>query len=343
MRLKAFDFGKEVTIDLGTANTLVHIKGKGVVVREPSVVAIDKYTKKVLAVGNEADEMMGRTPENIVAIRPVRDGVIADFEITEAMMKRLLYRALGKRGSFFKPNVTVCVPYGITDVEKRAVIQATMLAGARQVILLEEPIAAAIGAGVDVLKPKGTMICDIGGGTCEAAVVSLGGVVSARSMRSAGCKLDAAITQYVKMKYNLTIGDKMAEEIKIEIGSAMPYADEGYFEVRGRDVITGLPKNIKISAMEVREAMAENIAELVEEIRHTLEASPAELTADVLECGIVLSGGGALIRGLDTVIESAIGVPVVLAENPLDCVVLGAAKAMENDEILMRSPIARSR
>lgn len=343
MRFKAFDFGKEVCIDLGTANTLVHIKGKGIVVREPSVVAIDKYTKKVLAVGNDADEMMGRTPENILAIRPVRDGVIADFEITEAMMKRLMYLALGKRGSFFKPNVTVCVPSGITDVEKRAVLQATMLAGAKSVILLEEPMAAAIGAGIDVLKPQGSMICDIGGGTCESAVISLGGVVTAKSMRMAGCALDNAITLYVKKKYNLTIGDKTAEEIKIEIGSALPYTDEGFYEVRGRDVVTGLPKNVKISAMEVREAISENISSLIEEIRDTLEITPAELTADVLENGIVLTGGGALIRGLDKVIENAIGVPVRIAENPLDCVCMGAAGAMENEDILMRSPIARSR
>jgi rod shape-determining protein MreB len=343
MRFKSFDFGKEVCIDLGTANTLVHIKGKGIVVREPSVVAIDKYTKKVLAVGNDADEMMGRTPENILAIRPVRDGVIADFEITEAMMKRLLSLALGKRGSFFKPTVTVCVPAGITDVEKRAVLQATMWAGAKSVSLLEEPMAAAIGAGVDVLKAEGSMVCDIGGGTCEAAVISLGGVVTAKSMRMAGCALDNAITQYVKKKYNLTIGDKTAEEIKIELGSAQPYADEGFYEVRGRDVVTGLPKNVKISAMEVREAISDNIASLIEEIRDTLEVTPAELTADVLENGIVLTGGGALIRGLDKVIENAIGVPVKVSENPLECVCLGAAAAMENEEILMRSPIARSK
>lgn len=341
MKFKVFDFGSDVCIDLGTANTLVHIKGKGIVIREPSVVAIDKYNRKVLAVGNDADEMLGRTPENIVAIRPVRDGVIADFEVTEAMMKRLLSLSLGKLGGLFKPKVTVCVPSGITDVEKRAVIQSLRLAGAKSVTLIEEPMAAALGAGLQVLQPAGHMVVDIGGGTCEVAVIALGGVVSARSMRSAGCAFDNAIINYVKKNYNLTIGDKTAEEIKLELGSALPYPDEGYYEVRGRDVITGLPKNIRISSAEVREAMAENIVSLIEEIRDTLEITPAELTADILENGIILTGGGALVRNIDKAIESAIGVPVRIADEPLDCVVLGTYMAAENDDILMRSAIAR--
>lgn len=341
MKLKVFDFGSDVCIDLGTANTLVHIKGKGIVIREPSVVALDKYNKKVLAVGNDADEMLGRTPENILAIRPVRDGVIADFEVTEAMMKRLLSLSLGKLGSLFKPKVTVCVPSGITDVEKRAVVQSLSLAGAKAVTLIEEPMAAALGAGIQVLQPSGNMIVDIGGGTCEVAVIALGGVVSARSMRSAGCAFDNAIVNFVKKNYGMTIGDKTAEEIKLELGSALPYQDEGYYEVRGRDVITGLPKNIRISAAEVREAMAENIMNIIEEIRDTLEMTPAELTADILENGITLTGGGALIRNIDKAIESAIGVPVRIADEPLDCIVLGTFMAAENGDILNRSLVAR--
>lgn len=341
MKLKFFDFGSNICIDLGTANTLLYIKGKGIVVREPSVVAIDKYNQKVLAVGNDADEMLGRTPENIVAIKPVRDGVIADFEVTEAMMKRLMGIALGKIGGIFKPKVTVCVPSGITDVEKRAVVQSLTLAGAKYVTLIEEPMAAALGAGIEVLNPKGNMIVNIGGGTCEVAVISLGGVVSARSLRSAGCAFDDAIMNYVKKKYSLTIGDKTAEEIKIELGSALPYADEGYYEMRGRDVITGLPKNIKISASEVREAMADNLQNIIEEIRNTLEITPAELTADILENGITLTGGGAQIRNIDKAIETAIGVPVKVADNPLDCVVLGTGMASDIEDIIMRSAVGR--
>ncbi|MDD6735894.1 MAG: rod shape-determining protein [Clostridiales bacterium] len=341
MRFRAFDLGSSVCIDLGTANTLVYIKGKGIVVREPSVVAIDKYNQKVLAVGNDADEMLGRTPENIVAIRPVQDGVIADFEITEAMMKRLLHLALGKRGSLFKPKITVCVPSGVTNVEKRAVIQALTLAGAKSVTLIEESMAAALGAGIDVMKPAGNMVVDIGGGTCEVAVVALGGVIASRSMRVAGCALNNSIINYVKRKYNLTIGDKTAEEIKLELGSALPYADEGCYEVRGRDVVTGLPKNVRISAGEVREAMSGNINYIIEEIRDTLEITPAELTADILENGITITGGGALIKNIDKAIETAIGVPVKIADAPLDCVVLGTDMAAQNSDILMRSPIAR--
>lgn len=341
MKLKFLEFGSNVCIDLGTANTLLYIKGKGIVVREPSVVAIDKYNQKVLAVGNDADEMLGRTPENIIAIRPVRDGVIADFEVTEAMMKRLMGHAVGKFGGIFKPTVTVCVPSGITNVEKRAVIQSLTLAGAKTVTLIEEPMAAALGAGIEVLNPSGHMIVNIGGGTCEVAVIALGGVVSARSLRSAGCAFDDAIISYVKKKYNLTIGDKTAEEIKIALGSALPYADEGYYEVRGRDVLTGLPKNIQISAAEVREAMADNLQNIIDEIRDTLEVTPAELTADILENGITLTGGGALIRNIDKAIELAIGVPVRIAEEPLDCVVLGTGLASESEDIIMRSGIGR--
>ncbi len=340
MKLRAFDFGRDVCIDLGTANTLVNVKGRGIVIREPSVVAIDKYNKKVLAVGNDADEMLGRTPENIVAIRPVQDGVIADFEITEAMMKNLLQLALGKIGTIFKPKVTVCVPSGITNVERRAVVQSLELAGAKTVTLIEEPMAAALGAGVDVMKPYGSMVVDIGGGTCEVAVVALGGVVASKSMRVAGCAFDSAIINYVKKKYNLTIGDKTAEEIKLELGSALPYENEGWYEVRGRDVVTGLPKNVRISASEVREAMAANISYIIDEIRDTLEITPAELTADILENGIIITGGGALIKKIDKAVSDAIGVPVRIADEPLDCVVLGTGMAAVNSEILRRSAFA---
>lgn len=341
MKFSSFKVGRSLAIDLGTANTLVLVKGRGIVVREPSVVAIDKYNHKVLAVGNDADEMLGRTPENISAIRPMQDGVVADIEITEAMMRRLMHLALGKKGTIFKPRVTVCVPTGITNVEKRAVVQSMMLAGAKSVTLIEEPMAAALGAGIDVMQPEGNMIVDIGGGTCETAVIALGGVVASRSMRIAGGALDSAIANYVKKKYGLTIGDKTAEEIKLEIGSAGITDGEGVYEVRGRDSATGLPKNIAISASEVRDAMAENIEFIIEEIRNTLGITPAELTADVLKNGITLTGGGALIRNIDKTIAQAIGVPVRIAEEPLDCVVLGTELATENENILMRSIVAR--
>ena len=342
MKFNSFKVGRSLAIDLGTANTLVSVKGRGIVVREPSVVAIDKYNHKVLAVGNDADEMLGRTPENISAIRPVQDGVVADIEITEAMMRKLMHLALGKKGTIFKPRVTVCVPTGITNVEKRAVVQSLMLAGAKSVTLIEEPMAAALGAGIDVMQPEGNMIVDIGGGTCETAVIALGGVVASRSMRIAGGALDTAIANYVKKKYGLTIGDKTAEEIKLEIGSAGVTDEEGVYEVRGRDSATGLPKNIAISASEVRDAMAENIEFIIEEIRNTLGIAPAELTADVLKNGITVTGGGALIKNIDKTISQAIGVPVRIAESPLDCVVLGTELATENENILMRSSVARN-
>lgn len=341
MKFNSFKVGRSLAIDLGTANTLVSVKGRGIVVREPSVVAIDKYNHKVLAVGNDADEMLGRTPENISAIRPVQDGVVADIEITEAMMRKLMHLALGKKGTIFKPRVTVCVPTGITNVEKRAVVQSLMLAGAKSVTLIEEPMAAALGAGIDVMQPEGNMIVDIGGGTCETAVIALGGVVASRSVRIAGGALDNAIANYVKKKYGLTIGDKTAEEIKLEIGSAGVGDEEGVYEVRGRDVATGLPKNIAISASEVRDAMAENIEIIIEEIRNTLGITPAELTADLLKNGITVTGGGALIKNIDKTISQAIGVPVRIAESPLDCVVLGTELATENENILMRSLVAR--
>lgn len=341
MKFSLFKVGRTLAVDLGTANTLVCVKGRGIVVREPSVVAIDKYSRKVLAIGNDADEMLGRTPENITAIRPIQDGVIADIDITEAMMRRLMHIALGKKGAIFKPRVTVCVPTGITNVEKRAVIQAFMLAGAKTVTLIEEPMAAALGAGIDVMRPEGNMIVDIGGGTLETAVIALGGVVSSRSMKLAGGTINNAIINYVKKSYGLIIGDKTAEEIKLALGSAVPFENEGLYEVRGRDAATGLPKNISVSATEVRGAMAENVELIIEEIRNTLDITPAELTADILKNGIVVTGGGALIKNIDRAIEEAIGVPVKIAEEPLDCVALGTELATENENILLRSPVAR--
>ncbi len=341
MKFKVFDLGSNISIDLGTANTLVCIKDKGIVIREPSVVAIDKYTQKVVAVGNDADEMLGRTPENIVAIRPIQDGVIADLDITEAMMKRLMHLALGKRGMIFKPKATVCVPAGVTNVEKRAVIKALMLAGAKSVSMIEEPMAAALGAGVDVMKPEGIMILDIGGGTTEVAVVALGGVVVSKSMKIAGDTLNHNIANYVKKKYGINIGDKTAEEIKFELASADDFENEGVYEVRGRDVMSGLPKNLTITAKEVREAIINNINAIIDEVKETLEITPPELTADVLKNGIIITGGGALIKKLDTVLKKEIGVPVKIAESPLDCVVLGTEMANENQEIMMRSSIAR--
>lgn len=342
MRFSPFKVGRSLAIDLGTVNTLLSIKGHGIAVREPSVVAIDKYNRKVLAIGNAADEMLGRTPENISAIRPVKEGVIADIDITEAMLRRLMHIALGKRGSVFKPRVTVCVPTEITNVEKRAVVQALMIAGAKSVTLIEEPVAAALGAGLDILRPEGNMIVDIGGGTCETAVVASGGVVASRSMRIAGAALNEAVAGYVKNHFGLAIGDKMAEEIKISIGSASPFDGEGTYEVRGRDSSTGLPKNIAISAAEVRDAMAENIGLIIDEIRSTLSITPAELTSDILKNGITLTGGGALIRNIDKVIETEIGVPVRVAEEPIDCVVLGTGIAADNENILSRSGVARN-
>ena len=342
MRFSPFKVGRSLAIDLGTANTLLSIKGRGIAVREPSVVAIDKYNRKVLAIGNAADEMLGRTPENISAIRPVKDSVIADIDITEAMLRRLMHIALGKRGSVFKPRVTVCVPTEITNVEKRAVVQALMIAGAKSVTLIEEPVAAALGAGLDILRPEGNMIVDIGGGTCETAVVASGGVVSSHSMRIAGAALNEAVAGYVKNHFGLAIGDKTAEEIKISIGSASPFDGEGTYEGRGRDSSTGLPKNIAISAAEVRDAMAENIGLIIDEIRSTLSITPAELTSDILKNGITLTGGGALIRNIDKVIEAEIGVPVRVAEEPIDCVVLGTGMAADNENILSRSGVARN-
>lgn len=320
-------FSKDIGIDLGTANTLVYVKGKGIVVREPSVVAIDKYEGKVIAVGNEANEMIGRTPEGKVAVRPMKDGVIADFDITQAMIRQFIKEA--DVSSIFKPRVIVCIPSGITEVERRAVEEAVIHAGAKDVVLIEEPMAAAIGAGLPVDDATGSMVVDIGGGTTEVAVISLGGIVASRSIRIAGDALDSAIMNYIKKEHGINIGDKMAEEIKMAIASAHESNEEGTFEVRGRDVSTGLPKTAQIKESEIRTAISENVDEMIEAIKYTLENTPPELAADIMERGIMLTGGGALIRGLDKLITEVTKIPAHVAEYPLDCVAVGTGKSLE--------------
>lgn len=318
----------DVAIDLGTANTIIYVKGRGIVVREPSVVAIDRYNGKVVAVGNEANEMIGRTPENIIAVRPMKDGVIADFDITQAMIKQFIKRA--KAVNILKPKIVVCIPSGITEVERRAVEEAVIQAGAKEAALIEEPMAAAMGAGLPVDKATGSMVVDIGGGTTEVAVISLGGIVSSRSIRIAGDALDSAIVNYLKKNIGINVGDKMAEEIKIAIGSAYEDDEEGLFDVRGRDVTTGLPKTVQIREAQIREAISENISEMIEAVKMTLEHTPPELAADIMERGITLTGGGALLKGLDKLISQITKIPAFVAEYPLDCVALGTGMALDN-------------
>ncbi|MCD8391247.1 MAG: rod shape-determining protein [Firmicutes bacterium] len=326
---------KEVGIDLGTANTLIYVKGKGIVIREPSVVAIDKYTGKVLAVGNAANEMIGRTPENIVAVRPMKDGVIADFDITQAMIRTFIKEA--NVTSVFKPQVVVCIPSGITEVERRAVEEAVVQAGAKEAVLVEEPMAAAIGAGLPVDEAIGNMVMDIGGGTTEVAVISLGGIVASKSIRIAGDALDGAIINYLKKEEGINIGDRMAEDIKMKIASAYPSENESKCEVRGRDVATGLPKTVIIREEQVRTAISENISEMVEAIKYVLENTPPELAADIMERGITLTGGGALIRGLDKLITERTKIPTHVAEYPLDCVAVGTGKCLDNIKALLNN------
>lgn len=324
---------KDVAIDLGTANTIIYVKGRGIVLREPSVVAIDRYSGKVLAVGNAANEMIGRTPENIIAVRPLKDGVIADFDITYAMIKHFIKRA--RVMNLLKPRVIVCIPSGITEVERRAVEETVMQAGAKEVALIEEPMAAAMGAGLPIDKATGSMVVDIGGGTTEVAVVSLGGIVSSRSIRIAGDALDSAIVNYLKKNIGINVGDKMAEEIKIAIGSAYEDNEESVFEVRGRDVTTGLPKTVQIREGQIREAISENIDEMIEAVKMTLEHTPPELAADVMERGITLTGGGAMLKGLDKLITHVTKIPTFVAEYPLDCVAVGTGLALDRIKTLM--------
>jgi rod shape-determining protein MreB len=323
-------FSTDIGIDLGTANTLVYVKDNGIVLREPSVVAVQAGTNRVLAVGDEAKRMLGRTPGNIVAIRPLKDGVIADFEITEAMLRHFILKVHGRR-TFFRPRprVVVAVPSGITEVEKRAVKDSALRAGAREVHLIEEPMAAAIGCGLPVQDAAGNMIIDIGGGTTEVALISLSGIVYSRSVRVAGDELDEAIIQYVKRAYNLMIGERTAEDIKIKIGSAYPLEREATMEVKGRDLVAGLPKTLTITSQEIREALLEPISTIVDSVRVALERCPPELSADLVDRGLVLAGGGALLRGLDKLLTEETGLPVHLAEDPLSAVAEGTGRALQ--------------
>lgn len=321
-------FTRDIGIDLGTANTLMYIKGKGIAMREPSVVAYDVRNDAVRAVGTEAKEMIGRTPGSIVAVRPLKDGVIADFDVTAAMLKRFIKQAL--KGSFFsRVRVVICTPSGVTEVESRAVYDAAKLAGATEVDLIEEPMAAAVGAGLPVMDATGNMVVDIGGGTSEVAVISLGDIVTAQSIRTAGDDLDTDIINYIRKKHNLLIGERTAEQIKLEIGSALPYEDEKSIEIRGRNLVDGLPKNVIVSSAEVREAITESLMKIIDAIKLTLENTPPELSADIIDTGITLTGGGALLRGFSQLVANEIGMPVTVAANPLDCVVLGTAKRLE--------------
>ncbi|WP_035288254.1 rod shape-determining protein [Clostridium sp. KNHs214] len=325
-----FGISKDMGIDLGTANTLVYIKGKGIVLSEPSVVAINNINKRVLAVGEEAKQMIGRTPGNIVAIRPLKDGVIADFDVTEEMLRSFINKVSAK-SAFSTPRIVVCFPSGVTEVERRAIHEATNRAGAREVHLMEEPMAAAIGAGLPVNEPTGSMVVDIGGGTTEVAIISLGGIVTSKSLRIAGDELDHSIINYIKKQYNLMIGERTAENIKIEVGSAFKTSDEvRIMEIRGRDLITGLPKVVEINEEEVRDALSEPIAAIIDSIKTTLEKTPPELAADIMDKGIMLTGGGALLRGIDDLINHETHMPVKIAESPLECVAIGAGMALAN-------------
>ena len=329
------NFGSDMAIDLGTANTLVSVRGQGIVINEPSVVAIEQQQQHVLAVGKDAKEMLGRTPGNIVAMRPLKDGVIADFDVTEAMLRYFINKAQGKRMPWHsKPRVVVCVPSGVTSVEKRAVFEATITAGARQAFLIEEPMAASIGAGLPVDSPTGSMVVDIGGGTTEVAVISLGGIVRATSIRIAGDAFDQAVVQYAKARYNLAIGERTAEEIKISIGSAAPLVEEIDVEVRGRDLLSGLPRTVRIESEDIREALEEPIAKMVQAVKDTLDETPPDLASDLMEYGIVLTGGGGLLRGLDERLRKEIGVPVHVSETALINVVEGCAAVLESPDFL---------
>jgi rod shape-determining protein MreB len=327
-------FSNDLAIDLGTANTLVYVRGKGVQLREPSVVAVKKDARgnKVLAVGTDAKRMLGRTPGNIVAIRPMKDGVIADFEITEAMLRHFISKVHNSR-RLVRPRIIICVPTGITQVEKRAVKESAQSAGAREVYLIEEPMAAAIGADLPITEPTSNMVVDIGGGTTEVAVISLSGVVYSKSVRVGGDKMDEAIMQHVKRKYNMLIGESSAEEIKIKIASAYPSEHEESMEIKGRDLVTGIPQNVNITSEEVRKAIAEQVDSIVQAVRSALEQTPPELAADIVDRGIVLTGGGALLKGLDRLLREETHLPITVIDDPLSAVVLGSGKALDNIDI----------
>ena len=328
-----FGLSKSIGIDLGTANTLVFMKGKGVIMREPSVVAVDTKNDTVKFVGNEAKEVIGKTPGSIMVVRPLKDGVIADFDVTAAMLRIFIKKACGP-SLVFKPTVVICIPSGVTEVERRAVREASMNAGAGQVMIIEEPMAAAIGAGLPVQEPAGSMVVDIGGGTSEVAVISLNGIVASRSERTGGDEFDQAIIAYIKRKFNLLIGDRTAERIKIEIGTAYKLDEELTMEVKGRNLISGLPKNAIISSEDVREALHESLEKIVEAVKETLERTPPELAADIIDRGITLTGGGAMLRGLDKLICAETGIDVHIAENPLDCVANGTGYVLDHMDTL---------
>lgn len=329
--------GKDMGIDLGTANTLVFVKGKGVVLREPSVVAFNSETKEVLAVGEEAKQMIGRTPGYIVAVRPLKEGVIADFDITKDMLKYFIKKASGGFGFFgIKPRVVICVPSGVTEVEKKAVEDAAINSGAREAYLIEEPMAAAIGSGLDVERPAGNMVVDVGGGTTEVAVIALGGIVTSRSIRVGGDALDQSVINFVKKEYNLLVGDMTAERLKMEIGTAIKDESLGMFEIKGRDLVSGLPKTVQISSEDAYYALRENVSAIIETIKQTLEKTPPELAADVIEQGIYLTGGGAGLNNLDKLISQETGIRVTIAENALDCVANGTGRVLEDLNILKK-------
>jgi rod shape-determining protein MreB len=332
---------RDMAVDLGTANTLVYVRGRGIVLSEPSVVAIDTRSGEVHAVGVEAKRMLGRTPGSISAIRPLKDGVIADFDVTEQMLRHFIQKVHQHR--FAHPRVVVCVPSGVTGVERRAVEEATLSAGARQAYLIEEPMAAAIGAGLPIAEPAGNMIVDVGGGTSEVAVISLGGIVCSQSLRVGGDEMDESIVNHVKKEYKLLIGQQTAEEIKLEIGSAYPMKDELKAEVRGRDMLTGLPKTVIMSSDEVRHALEDPVGQIIDAIRQTLDKTPPELAADIMDRGVMLAGGGALLTGLDERLRHETHMPVHVADSPLTCVAVGSGKSLEEFEVIHRSQRNRGR
>ncbi|HJZ61579.1 MAG TPA: rod shape-determining protein [Miltoncostaeaceae bacterium] len=333
--------GRDMAVDLGTANTLVYVRGRGIALSEPSVVAIDHRTNEVHAVGIEAKRMLGRTPGNISAIRPLKDGVIADFDVTEQMLKHFIRKVHQNRWAH--PRVVVCVPSGVTGVEKRAVVEATYSAGAREAHLIEEPMAAAIGAGLPVAEPTGNMIVDIGGGTTEVAVISLGGIVVAQSIRVGGDELDEAIINYVKREHKLMIGNQTAEEVKLEIGSAYPLREEVQAEIRGRDMVSGLPKTVVLSSEDVRSALEEPLVQIVDAVKATLDKTPPELASDIMDRGIMLAGGGSLLQGLDERLRQETEMPIHVAESPLTCVAVGSGRALEEFEVMRKSQAAGKR
>ena len=334
----SFDIG----IDLGTANILVYVRSKGIMIREPSVVALDKESGKILAVGEEARRMIGRTPGNIIAVRPMKDGVIADYDVTETMLKYFIEK-VSPRPRLFRPQVVVCIPSGVTSVEKRAVLEAAMQAGAKHTYLIEEPMSAAEGAGIDIYEASGNMVVDVGGGTTDVAIISLGGIVVSESLRIGGDKFDEAIIKYIKKMYNLMIGERTAEEVKIQIGSAYPEGEGKSMEIRGRDLVTGLPRTLNFTSADSFQAMAEPITNVIDGIKSVLERTPPELASDIVDKGIVLSGGGSLLDGFTKLLSEETGIPIHLAEDPLSCVVLGTGRLLESIDVLKSNLIVGSR